>query len=224
MTESDVPSALFRKTSFTIRQRFTPASACSTRTRIRPSFRLARLSAAVSSPPAGFFFRLTSLRPCWLVPLEAAVLVQDRARWIGDPLPVGDALVRHTASVAATEVIDALAARLYEDHVLVAVDLLPAAVVRRLFFRVFRPLAPPLRAVDDQRRSWPRPRRGLPLALRQDAQVVEGIAQDGQQSLQPMIHLRLAQAEQFGHDHLQRIGLEVDQEEKQLLGRLVKHR
>src|SRR5438094_2192469 len=157
MTESETSSAVFRNTSLTIRQRFTPASACSTRTRIRPSFRLARLSAAVSSPPAGFFFRLTSLRPCWLVPLEAAVLVHDRARRIGAPLPVGDALVRHTASVAATEVIDALAARLDNDHILVAVDLLPAVVVRRLFFRVFRPLPPPLRAVDDQRGTWPRP-------------------------------------------------------------------
>src|SRR5262249_27370869 len=132
MTASDVPSALFRKTSFTIRQRFTPARACSTRTRMRPSLRLARLSVAVSSPPAGFFFRLASLRPRRLVPLEAAVLVQDRARRVGDPLPVGDGLVRHTARVAAAEVIDALAAHLDNDHVLVAVGLLPAAVVRGL--------------------------------------------------------------------------------------------
>src|SRR5437868_8608744 len=151
MAESETSSLVFRSTSLTLRQRFTPASACSTRTRMRPSFRLARLSAAVSSPPAAFFFRLASLHRCRLVPLEAAVLVQDRARRISDALPVGDALVRHAAGVAATEVIDALAARLHDGHVLVAVDLLPAAVVRRLFFRVFRPLAPPLRAVDDQR-------------------------------------------------------------------------
>src|SRR5437588_1968163 len=169
MTESEVPSAGFRKTSFTIRQRFTPASACSTRTRMRPNFRLARRSAAVSSPPAGFFFRLAGLRPCRLVPLEAAVLVQDRARRIGDPLPVGDALVRRTASLGATQVIDALAAHFHDDHVLVAVGLLPAAVVRRLFFGVFRPLAPSLRAVDDQPGARPRPGEGPPFALRQSA-------------------------------------------------------
>src|SRR4029450_8674869 len=132
MTASEVPAAVFRKTSFTIRQRFTPARACSTRTRMRPSFRLARLSAAVSSPPAGFFFRLPGLRPRRLVPLEAAVLVQERARWIDDPLPVGDALVYRTAGLGAAEVVDALAARLHDNHVLVAVGLLPAAVVRRL--------------------------------------------------------------------------------------------
>ncbi len=56
MTESETSSAVFRNTSLTMRQRFTPASACSTRIRIRPNFRLARFSAAVSSPPGGFFF------------------------------------------------------------------------------------------------------------------------------------------------------------------------
>src|SRR5262245_55697414 len=129
MTESEVPSAVFRKTSFTIRQRFTPASACSTRTRIRPSFRLARLSAAVSSPPPGCFVAPARPRTCWLVSLEAAVLVQERARWVDDPLPVREALVCRTAGLGATEVVDALAAHLDDDHVLVAVGLLPAAVV-----------------------------------------------------------------------------------------------
>jgi hypothetical protein len=70
MTESDVPSAVFRKTSFTIRQRLKPASACSTRTRRRPNFRWARLSAAVSSPAAGSFFRLARLRPAGSYPYK----------------------------------------------------------------------------------------------------------------------------------------------------------
>jgi hypothetical protein len=47
MAESETPSALFRRTSFTIRQRFTPASACSTRIRIvhHASFRRGQGSA-----------------------------------------------------------------------------------------------------------------------------------------------------------------------------------
>src|SRR5947209_20461436 len=109
MTESEVPSAVFRKTSFTIRQRFRPASACSTRTRMRPSFRLARLSAALSSPPAGFFFRLAGLRSRRLVPLEAAVLVQRGPGGVGDLLVVGDPLVRRAADVGAAQEADALA-------------------------------------------------------------------------------------------------------------------
>src|SRR5438105_13651383 len=102
MTESEVSSPVFRSTSLTMRQRLTPASACSTRTRTRPSLRFVRFWAAVNSPPRGFFFRLARLGHRRLVPLEAAVLVQDRARRIGDPLPVGHTLVRRTASLGAT--------------------------------------------------------------------------------------------------------------------------
>jgi hypothetical protein len=56
MTESELPSPVFRSTSLTMRQRFTPESACSTLTRIRPRLRFVRFSAAVNSPPRGFFF------------------------------------------------------------------------------------------------------------------------------------------------------------------------
>src|SRR6266568_3703950 len=108
MTESETPSAVFRKTSFTMRQRFTPVSACSTRTRMRPNFRLVRFSTAVSWPPAGFFFRLAGFRYRGPVPLETAVLVQDGPRRIGDPLVVGDALVRSPADVGAAQEPDPL--------------------------------------------------------------------------------------------------------------------
>src|SRR5215216_7604674 len=149
MTESEAPSAVFRRASFTIRQRFTPASACSTPTRMRRSLRLARLSAAVSSPPAGFFFRPAGRHPRRRVPLEAAILVQDGPRRVGDPLPVGHPLVRRPARGRPAQEADAPAAGLYDHQVAVAVDLLPAGVVRRLLPRVFRPLAPALRPVDD---------------------------------------------------------------------------
>src|SRR4051812_33923082 len=109
MTESETPSAVFRRTSFTMRQRLTPAKACSTRTRMRPSFRLVRFSAALNSPPAGFFFRLAGRRSRRLVPLEAAVLVQRGSRRIGDPLVVGDALIRRPADVGAAQEADPLA-------------------------------------------------------------------------------------------------------------------
>lgn len=62
------------------------------------------------------------------------------------------------------------------------------------------------------------------VAPRQRAQVVEGAAQDGQQAAQPVVHPRPAQAEEFGHDDLQGIGLEVDQEEQPLLLGGLQHR
>src|SRR3954451_19290095 len=57
MAESEAPGLVFRNTSFTMRDRFTPARACSTRTRMLANFRLVRFSAAVSSPWRGFFFQ-----------------------------------------------------------------------------------------------------------------------------------------------------------------------
>src|SRR4051812_46448148 len=141
MAESETSSAVLRSTSLTMRHRFTPAKACSTRTRIRPNFRLACFSATVSSLPRGFFFRLARLGHCRLVPLESGVLVQHRAWRIVDPLLVGDRLIRQPALIGLTQEIDAFALRVRDHHVLVAVGLLPAAVVFPLFFRVFRALA-----------------------------------------------------------------------------------
>src|SRR3954452_5893901 len=108
MAESKTSSPVFRSTSLTMRQRFTPAKACSTRTRIRPNFRLVRFSAAVSSPPRGFFFRLAGLGHRWLVPLQAALLVQDRAGRIDEALLIGDGLVRHPALGGLAQQVDAL--------------------------------------------------------------------------------------------------------------------
>src|SRR6185369_1067133 len=150
MTESESPSLVFRKTSLTARQRFTPASACSTRTRTRASLRFFRFSAGVSFPRGGFFFRLASFLDRWLVPLEPGVLVQHRLRRVGDVFLIGHYLVMARAGAGSAQEADAFALEVGNDDVLVGVRLLLAAVVRRLFFRAFRPLAAPLRAVDDQ--------------------------------------------------------------------------
>src|SRR2546430_17392102 len=80
MTASDTPSLVLRKTSLTMRQRFTPARSCSTCTRIRANFRLVRFSASVSSPRGGFFFRLAGLLHRRLIALESGVLVQGGPR------------------------------------------------------------------------------------------------------------------------------------------------
>ncbi len=75
MAESETPSLVFRKTSFTMRERFTPARACSTLTRMRASFRFVRFSAAVSFPRGGFFFAWQVLVYGWLVLLKPGVFV-----------------------------------------------------------------------------------------------------------------------------------------------------
>src|SRR5438874_5356501 len=149
MDTSDKPSFVLRNTSLTIRLRFTPAMACSTRTRIRASLRLARFSAFVSSRPRGFFFRLAGLLDRRLVPLKTGILVQDRPGWITQVRLVRDALVMGLAGVRPAEELDALTGTAHHEDVLVGVGFLLAAGVQRLFFRLFRPLPTSLGAVDD---------------------------------------------------------------------------
>ena len=115
-----------------MRQRFTPARACSTLTRTRANFRFVRFSAAVSSPPRGFFFRLASFLDRWLVPLEPSVLVQHRPRRVGDVLLIGNLLVVRLAGAGFAQEANAFTAGVRDDHVLVAMRLLLAAVVRGL--------------------------------------------------------------------------------------------
>src|SRR4029450_13162429 len=55
MTKSDNSALVLRKMSFTIRERFTPARACSTRTRMRDSLRLWRFWPRVNAPLRGVF-------------------------------------------------------------------------------------------------------------------------------------------------------------------------
>ena len=149
METSDNPGFLFRKTSLTIRLRFTPAMACSTRTRIRANWRLPRFSAAVSARPRGFFFRLAGLLDRRLIPLEPGILVQDGTGRVTQLRLVGDPLVIGLAGVSPAEEQDAFTGAADHEHVLVGVGLLLAAVVQRLFFGLFRPLPSALGAVDD---------------------------------------------------------------------------
>src|SRR5436309_5861488 len=177
MTESDTPSLVFRNTSFTMRQRFTPERACSTRTRMRANFRFVRFSAAVSSPRGGFFFRLVSLLDRRVIPLEAGILVQDGLRRIGNGFGIGNLLVVRLAHACLAQEGDAFPRQGHDDDVLVGVRLLLAAGVQGLFSRVFRPLPSAFGAVDDE--AWVRSGSGLSpgkvsgIPLGTDAEIVE---------------------------------------------------
>src|SRR6201987_6113640 len=178
MTASDTPSLVLRKTSFTMRERFTPARSCSTLTRICANFRLVRFSASVSSPRGGFFFRLAGFLHCRLIALESGILVQGGRRRVGDPFPIGYLFVMRLARALLAQVVNPLPPGVDDDHVLVAMLLLAPAVKTVLFFGVFRPLAPPLGGVDDQSRRFPGSGLGLGkvpgVPLGEDSQVVQG--------------------------------------------------
>src|SRR5262245_20540964 len=79
------------------------------------------------------------------------------------------------------------------------------------FSGFFRPLPPPFGPVDDQ--------AGRRSVCRAGSGEGTGVAEDGQQAPQPVIHLRPAEAKDFRQESLQGVGLEVDQQEQQLLFR-----
>src|SRR5438045_2002013 len=153
MDTSDNPGVLFRNTSLTIRLRFTPAIACSTRTRICDSLRLTRFFALVKARPGGFFFRLTTLRDRRLILLKARILVQGGSRRVTQVRLVGDALVMDVASVGPTEEQDPFTPTAHHQDIFVRVRLLLAAVVQGLFFGLFVPLPTPLGAIDNEPRA-----------------------------------------------------------------------
>src|SRR5438876_3756501 len=192
MTASDTPSLVLRNTSLTMRQRFTPARSCSTWTRICANFRLIRFSASVSSPRGGFF-RLASFLDCRLIALESGILVQGGLRRIGDPFLIGYLFLMRLAGVRLAQVVNPFPPGVDDDHVLVAMLLLAPAVKKGLFFRVFRPLPPPLGGIDDQSRRFAGSALGLGkvcgVPLGKDPQVIQGRAQDGQQPMNPKINL-----------------------------------
>ena len=134
MIASDTPSLVLRNTSLTMRQRFTPARSCSPWTRICANFRLVRFSASVSSPRGGFFFRLAGLLYRRLIALESGVLVQGGPRRVGDPFLIGYLFVVRLAGARSAEVGNPFAPGVDDDHVLVAMLLLAAAVKKGLFF------------------------------------------------------------------------------------------
>src|ERR1700737_4671198 len=181
MTLSDTPSLVLRKTSLTMRQRFTPARSCSTWTRICANLRLVCFSASVSSPRGGFFFRLAGFLHRRLIALESSILVQGGPRRVGDPFLIGHLFVVRLARVRSAEVVNPFAPSVDDDHVLVAMLLLAPAVKKGLFFGIFRPLPPPLGGVDDQSGRFPRSALGLGevrgVSLGEDSQVIQGGAQ-----------------------------------------------
>src|SRR5437870_10315684 len=101
-----------------MRQRFTPAIACSTRTRMRAYLRFVRFSAAVSSPRGGFFFRLAGFLHRWFVPLKAGIFVQHGSRWVSDARLVRNGLVGRLAGVVATQEANALTLDFDDHHIL----------------------------------------------------------------------------------------------------------
>src|SRR5205823_13825322 len=98
-------------------------------------------------------------------------------RWVGDPLVIGYLFVMRLAGARLAQVVNPLSPSVDDDHVLVAMLLLAPAIKQGLFFRVFRPLTPPLGGVDDQSGRFPRGALGLSEVRRVPRGEVSEVAQ-----------------------------------------------
>ena len=221
MDVSDNPGFLFRKTSLTIRLRFTPAMACSTRTRSFASLRLTSFSAAVSSCPRGFFFRLAGLCHRRLIPLKPCVLIQSGTGWIRQVFLIGDPLVVGLTGIRPAEEQNLLIRGAGHEDVFVRVRFLLAAVVEGLFFGIFWSLPPPFRTVDDDNSGalgrGRTARQPTAVSLRQHAPVIQGRAQHREEVMEPVIRLGGTHAEELTQHYLERVGLQVNQNEQQFV-------
>jgi hypothetical protein len=56
---------------------------------------------------------------------------------------------------------------------------------------------------------------GTPLGT--NAEFVKGLLDDRQEPMDPMVHSRLTQVKEFAHDGLKGIGLEVNQDQQELV-------
>src|SRR4029450_2452321 len=82
ITRSEMPSVVRRKTSLTIRQRLTPAMACSTTIRTEEMIRFRKRSSMLSACPLGFF-GLGGQHTLWLIALKAGVFIKGGIDRIG---------------------------------------------------------------------------------------------------------------------------------------------
>jgi len=134
---------------------------------------------------------------------------------IGNPLVVG------LTGICPAEEQNLLIRGAGDEYVLVRVRFLLAAVVEGLFFGIFRPLPAPVSAIDDNDpgvlgRDGPL-RQPITVSLRQNAQGIQGRAQHREEVMQPVIRLGGTEAEELTQHHLERVRLQVDQDEQQLV-------
>lgn len=159
------------------------------------------------------------------ITLKACILTQRGLSGIRNLFAVSDLLVMGLARLGRAQVTDALRPRVDNDHILVRMHLFLATVMKRLFFRLFRPLAAALRAINNVIRRLPRAAFRLgklsSVAFGHHPEGDQSLAQDGQQAMDPFVRTRLTETKQRPQHDLQRIRFLMHQDEQQLLLRAV---
>src|SRR5256884_9626853 len=141
MTRSELPSVVRRKTSLTMRHRFTPASTFSTTTRALERRRLRNL-ALHSTPGLSFFLGLPGQHPRWLIALKTRVLPERRIGGIAYLGGIGGFLVVRFPGHRRPQIDHFGGVFVHQHEVLVCMGFLLAAVEFLLLRGVSGTLAP----------------------------------------------------------------------------------
>src|ERR1700756_2014178 len=94
--------------------------------------------------------------------------------------------------ISPAQEADAFSSQIHDDDILIRMRLFLPTVVEGLFFGVFWPLSTPFGTIDDEARLGPgsglAPAKVVGVPLREDPQTIESLSQDGQQSIDPIVH------------------------------------
>ena len=143
--------------------------------------------------------------------------MQGNLFWVRNVLRIGHVLIVRFTGVGLAEIGDAFFLGGRNDHILVSMGFLLATVKKCLFFRVFWSLAASFRAIDDRiERIGSMVLFGFELlrvSFWHHAQIIQGLFQDGQQPMDPLVRSTLLHAKQFTQHRLKWVAFLVDQSE-----------
>jgi len=147
------------------------------------------------------FFRLVRATAWWLIALKGSVFMQLATARINHSFGVRYFFVVGLTGTSLTQIADAFRPSVGNEHVLVTVRFLFAAIVQRLFFRVFRALAAAFCAINNviARATLAFFMLGklLRVSFGQHSQVVQSLLENRQKAMNPIIGTRLAQVKEF---------------------------
>jgi hypothetical protein len=171
-------------------------------------------SAALSAWPRGFLGR-PGQHALWLIPLKAGIVVQGGIGRGHDRGLIGHLFIVHVARDRRTERDHLPGVCVDQQQVLVGMRLLLTAVMRLLLGSVGRPLATTFGAVNRQiRPAFERQVvvcHAARVTFRLHPQSIQGIAQDREEMMNPVVGRGLTQPKVERVRRLQRIGLLIHQ-------------
>ena len=172
-------------------------------------------------PGLSAFFWLCGQDACGLIALEAGILIECGVAWIDDRCRIGGFFVVGFAGDGRSQIADFPRVFVHQQQVFIRMRFLLPAVMLSLGDGILGALAAALRPIKRQiggalqrQGTGGDPAR---VAFRRHVERNEGALQDGQQVMNPVIGLWLAQLELSAMHGLQRIGLLKDEDEQQFV-------